>query len=206
MENIKTNQQNQPQQLTGETKKCRKCGSVLPATVDFFYRNSGGKFGLTPRCKPCVNEDNKASHAARLLRDPEKVRAQATERTKRSYRKNLEVNRKKHREFQAKKRANPVEREKINARKRAAGAGLTPEQIRAIFDSQGGVCAICGSSDPGSKAGWNLDHCHSTGRIRFILCTHCNRGLGAFRDDSNLMRKAADMLEKIRNRSEGGAP
>lgn len=197
MENIKTSLPTQPPQSTGDVKECRKCGKAFPASTEFFYRHPSGKFGVTPRCKLCVNEDNKASHAARLLREPEKVRRQATERTKRSYWKNLEENRKRQRDLQSKNRADPVKNDRIKARKKAGGAGLIPEQWQSMFDAQGCKCAICGADNPGSKNGWNTDHCHKSKRVRFILCAHCNRGLGAFKDNPEIMRKAADMIEAI---------
>ena len=56
------------------------------------------------------------------------------------------------------------------------------------------TCAICKSLNQYS-AELSVDHCHKTGKIRWLLCKHCNRGLGAFFDDPNLLRKAADMLE-----------
>ncbi len=177
------------------TKTCRKCGETFPADLEHFYRNVGGKYGLTPRCKPCVNDDNAESHAKRLATDPERIRALANERSKKSYQKHLDKSRERHREHQAKRRADPELRRIINVRKRAAGAGITPKAYDALFKAQGSKCAICESTDPGSKGGWNLDHCHQSNTIRFILCAHCNRGLGAFRDDPMLMRKAADVLE-----------
>jgi len=183
--------------LDENVKTCRKCGVSFPASAKFFYRNPGGRFGLTPRCKSCVDEDNKASLAKRLAASPDAVRARANERAKRHYWKNIEKNRKKQREHQAKRLADPEMRKTIQARKRGGGARLTPEQIEEIFQSQGRVCAICGSDHAGSKGGWNLDHCHKTGRVRFILCAHCNRGLGAFKDNPETMRKAADMIEKM---------
>lgn len=180
------------------TKTCTKCLTQFEATTDNFYKNAGGKFGLTPRCKPCVNTDNEASHAKRLAQDPEKIRALARARAVKSYHKHLDKNREKQRLHQAKRRADPDELLKIQSRKRAGGAGLTPDQLEAMFQAQGCVCAICGSDTPGSKNGWNVDHCHKTNHVRFVLCAHCNRGLGAFRDNPAWMRKAADMLAAIR--------
>ena len=199
MESIKTNPLTLSEQSSSEckTKTCRKCGATFPASLEFFYRNKGGKYGLTPRCKSCVNEDNKESHEKRMCKEPEKVRAQSCARTKRYYHKNLEKSRKKNREYAKAQRADPVKRAKINARKRAGGAGLSLGQIDAMLASQGGCCAICRSPSPGAKAGWNLDHCHRTNSVRFVLCAHCNRGLGAFRDDPEIMRRAADMIEKL---------
>lgn len=184
------------------TKTCRKCEQDHPADLKHFYKNSRGKYGLTPRCKACVNEDNAVSHAKRMATDPERIRALANERSKKSYYRHLDKNRARQRDHQAKRRSDPHEAAKIRARKRAGGSGLTPEEIENIFQSQGCVCAICRSKEPGSKIGWNLDHCHKTGRIRFILCAHCNRGLGAFRDNPNFMRKAADMLDQFMNQED----
>lgn len=196
--NIRDNLPAQSGQSSSDAVKvCTKCGKTLPATAEFFYRHPSGRFKLTPRCKPCVNVDNAASHAKRFAANPEKVRRQATERAKRSYARNLEANRARQREHQKKRRDDPVKGAEIRARKRADGAGLTSGQINDMFARQGCACAICGSRDPGAKAGWNLDHCHSTGVVRFILCAHCNRGLGAFRDNPSLMRRAADMLEAL---------
>lgn len=180
-----------------QTKTCRKCAQELPADLDHFYRNAGGKYGLTPRCKPCVDEDNRLSHAKRLAADPEKIRAQATARSKRHYHNNLDKARATSRASAARARLDPDKLRKIQARKRAAGAGLTPEELEAMFQAQGCVCAICGTDEPGSIIGWNLDHCHKTNRVRFVLCAHCNRGLGAFRDNPAVMRKAADMIEQF---------
>lgn len=173
-------------------KKCRKCGNVFPATLEFFYKNSGGKFGLTPRCKTCVNEDNTESHKKRVEKNPEHIRKLATEKSKRHYHSNLENSRKRSREHAAKTRLDPEKKEKIQARKRAGGAGWSPEQIEALRIKQNNECAICSKPNP-----TDLDHNHKTGEIRFLLCKHCNRGLGAFYDDPILLRKAADMLEKL---------
>lgn len=170
-------------------KTCRKCLQEFPATLEFFYKNAGGKYGVTPRCKSCVNVDNAAGHAKRLAANPEKIRAQAAARSKKHYYKDLEQSRERQCIAQKKARNDPVRGERIKARKRANGAGLTPEEIQQLLNNQGGVCAICG--DPPT----DLDHCHKTGKVRFLLCKHCNRGLGAFKDKPELMRKAAQLLE-----------
>ena len=54
-------------------KTCRKCLKEFPATLEFFYKNSGSKFGVTPRCKACVNQDNAASHAKDLLQTQKRL-------------------------------------------------------------------------------------------------------------------------------------
>lgn len=175
-------------------KQCRKCLQEFPATLEFFYKNAGGKYGVTPRCKSCVNKDNKESAAKR---DPAVVRAQANVRSQRHYYNNLDKCRQTARDSAAKARQDPEKRLNIQSRKRAGGAGLTPEQIEEIRTKQDNLCAICGEIGP-----TDLDHCHATGTVRFLLCKHCNRGLGAFRDRPDLMRKAANLLEAQRDRQQ----
>lgn len=171
-------------------KTCTKCGQTFEATTEFFYRNPGGKYGLTPRCKPCVNQDNKDSAAKR---DPEIIRKQALARSTKHYHKDLEKSRLKHRESAKRARQDPEKRLVIQSRKRAGGAKLTPEEIENIRTLQNNLCAICETPDP-----TDLDHCHTTGRVRWLLCKHCNRGLGAFRDNPEWLEKAAFLLKAIK--------
>lgn len=175
-----------------QEKTCTKCDNTYPATPEFFYKNSGGKFGVTPRCKSCVNADNLAGHAKRLAASPEKVKAQANARSKKHYHGNLEKARSAARQSAAKARQDPTKYAKIQARKRAGGAGLSIEEIQQMRVKQNNACAICNDPDP-----TDLDHCHTTGTVRWLLCSHCNRGLGAFRDSPNLLKKAAAMLETL---------
>lgn len=71
--------------------------------------------------------------------------------------------------------------------------GLTLERVEAMrLDG----CQICGATNGGGRHGQlHIDHDHKTGRIRGMLCHGCNTGLGAFRDDPNLLRRAATYLE-----------
>lgn len=61
-----------------------------------------------------------------------------------------------------------------------------------MFQSQARRCAICQSDEAGRF--WTVDHDHTTGAIRGILCWHCNVGLGHFRDDIVNLVAAADYL------------
>lgn len=168
-------------------KTCTKCGKELPATLEYFYKNSGGKFGLTPRCKPCVNIDNIESAKKR---DPELVKAQASARSRKHYHNNLEKAREVARKSAQKIRSDPNRYKEVRARKRAGGAGLSHDEIEQIRTNQNNLCAICQDPDP-----TDLDHCHKSGEVRWLLCRHCNRGLGAFKDNPALLLKAALMME-----------
>lgn len=72
--------------------------------------------------------------------------------------------------------------------------GLTVEEFDALLDAQGGACAICESPCRTGKR-LAVDHDHGTGDVRGLLCAACNRGLGYFRDDPNLLVRAAAYLK-----------
>lgn len=78
--------------------------------------------------------------------------------------------------------------------------GMTPADYDAMLEAQSGGCAICGTTDGmvhrGRVQRLPVDHCHKTETVRGILCTNCNNGLGRFKDDPALLRKAADYLER----------
>lgn len=93
-------------------------------------------------------------------------------------------------------------------------AALTQAEYDERLKAQDGKCAICGSTEPGKgKSRFAADHDHrccpsvkekkSCGKcLRKLLCHYCNAGLGDFRDDPELLRKAALYLEEYRDEAE----
>lgn len=81
-----------------------------------------------------------------------------------------------------------------------ASFGITLVDYHRMLDAQGGVCATCGEAERRRRGGkltrLAVDHCHSTGAIRGLLCSPCNQAIGLFRDDPDLLRKAAAYLER----------
>lgn len=61
-------------------------------------------------------------------------------------------------------------------------------------------CAICYSPPDGRRV-LAQDHCHESGQLRGFLCLHCNTGLGHFKDDPRLLRRAARYLIKFKTLS-----
>lgn len=74
--------------------------------------------------------------------------------------------------------------------------GLTIEGKAALLAAQGGVCACCGSPSPNHKQGWVVDHDHTSGKVRGVLCQPCNLTLGKVSDSIAHLRSLISYLEK----------
>lgn len=73
--------------------------------------------------------------------------------------------------------------------------GITADEYQAIYDYQGGKCAICRRAT-GARKRLSVDHCHATGRVRGTLCTTCNKYvLGHARDDIAFFERAIEYLK-----------
>lgn len=70
---------------------------------------------------------------------------------------------------------------------------ITGADYDAMHAAQGGVCAICGQPSKTGKLA--IDHCHSTGRVRGLLCISCNRGIGYLGDDPERAFRASEYLK-----------
>lgn len=81
---------------------------------------------------------------------------------------------------------------------------MTPDHFEKMMEAQGGMCAICNTTNPNGEGvdggkqlkTFAMDHDHSTGRIRELLCNLCNRALGFMRDNPQTLRAGALYLEK----------
>lgn len=93
---------------------------------------------------------------------------------------------------------NPEKVKAINARqikrKKLKTFKIDDEQYNNMICIQNNLCAIC--SKESKQRALAIDHCHKTKKIRGLLCSKCNRGLGFFNDDSNLLTKAIEYLSK----------
>lgn len=77
---------------------------------------------------------------------------------------------------------------------------LTVEEYNQMLESQNSVCAICFKSETSTHRGkifrLAVDHCHSTKKIRGLLCRDCNQTLGKFNDDIERFQNAVNYLQK----------
>jgi len=78
--------------------------------------------------------------------------------------------------------------------------GITPDVYTEMLESQNGVCAICGEEQKRKLRGkvlpLHIDHDHATGKVRGLLCHHCNAGLGHFFDKPEVLSRAIAYLQE----------
>ena len=75
--------------------------------------------------------------------------------------------------------------------------GISLDQWEDMYANQGGKCAICKNPEGAERyANMSVDHCHTTGRVRGLLCNNCNRALGLFRDDPAVLASAVVYLKQ----------
>lgn len=174
-------------------KQCSNCLETLPTSS--FYREKRSTTGLTSRCKPCSRQivsdwqkDNRERKNART-----RIWWLDTAEQRHAYQREWAANNSEKLAIYKKSwaEANP---DKVMNAKLIWNYGITLDEYKELLSSQGGKCAICQSA-PLSK---NLcvDHNHDTGKVRGLLCDMCNKGLGHFKDNLELLSKAVKYITK----------
>jgi hypothetical protein len=172
-------------------RKCSNCGGSGP-----FGRSKTAKDGLKSHCKECCAkkqtayrtahpevwaswaatnaEHLKSKDAARYAADPEgaKVRTRSWQlRNPEKFKANMD---------------------RGNLKK----YGLTPEDKQAVFEKQKGKCPICTGLLRTGRTGMQVDHEHASGRVRGLLCAHCNLMLGDFQESPTRFEAAVHYLQR----------
>ena len=166
-----------PSTIGCHQKLCKHCGSVRP--LDDFYPDKKTKDGKSYYCKSCLRERArtwakvnperaKARHAAWVESNPDKAKA-----------------------HQSKSYASGKWRDGWYRR----AYGISEELYLKTLERQKGKCAICGTTEPGGRGRFHVDHDHKSGAVRKLLCKSCNYGLGNFKDRPDILRLAADYLD-----------
>lgn len=175
----------------GITRECTRCGRTL--SLIHFGFHAHGKFGHQPVCRRCKRGQNEEIRTA----NPERAQRAILE----SKAKKPELYRGHQRNWA---RENPLSHRRHHLRQ----YGLTVEQVAAMTLDQKGVCKICGEPPTkengsgtngigvqgNSGSALHVDHDHSKNQVRGLLCGHCNRGLGMFKDDPGRLETAAAYL------------
>lgn len=152
--------------------QCSACKTYK--STDQFHKNDKNKNGVSGKCKECTSIYDMA-------------------------RRGNPIPKKDNYKFKVPKSDPSYMRRK--ALKRDHGISL--EEFEEMEKNQNFVCAICGNKE--SSKGKNtvvmnlsVDHCHNTGKIRGLLCTKCNWGIGLIQDNPKLLLNAAKYLIKSR--------
>ncbi len=175
--------------------RCYACGEEKEESM--FHLNKTTKTGRQSRCKSC----DKKWHAERYVREKEKIRSQSKkwreENKERCANKSLDW-----------KKNNP---DKVKKYQRIANLrksfGIEVHQYEEMLSKQGGVCAICGLKETfihkktNQAASLAVDHCHTTGVVRGLLCKSCNTALGHFKDNTDNLVSAIKYLELFNEKS-----
>lgn len=157
----------------GRRGACRRCGA------EWYYRSLGGKG--TPLCPTCSAEF-KWCYACKLPVAREQFSRDSSTRD------GLDA---RCRACSAGYDAGEFPRRRRYMGKRMTRYGISHDQYLALVAERDGCCEICGEA-----AELHVDHCHETGRVRGLLCGHCNRGIGSLRDDTARLRRAIAYLER----------
>jgi hypothetical protein len=149
-------------------KICTKCGETKSKSL--FPKAVANRGGLRPECKTCFNRYQRAVYAQHI--EQQKARS--------------------HRRFAS----HPHER---RARTLQQKYGISPAYYAEMVQLQQGLCAVCrqpeqAKSQRGRTMQLAVDHDHTTGAVRGLLCNSCNRGIGLFGDDKTRILIAADYL------------
>jgi hypothetical protein len=133
---------------------------------NFSQHKSRGKTYYRGRCRDCLNKQKNAY----LSRPEVKARNKAT-----------------------RKAATPEQRKLQQRRARWKKYGADPDEMEKRLAAHDGKCELCGESVNNNPC---VDHCHSEIKVRGILCTTCNTGLGFFKDSQRLLLLAIDYLNR----------
>lgn len=181
------------------SKTCKKCGELRLFAE--FHKDKHQSDGLTTQCKSCRRikalewRNANIDQARKNCREWEKKNQLHVATRMRQYRA----------EFPSRTRATSsrsYQKHRIKRlhQRREYVFGVTATEYQEMLDIQEGRCAICGDKEKSRTNGGRddraffIDHDHTTGLIRGLLCHFCNAGLGFFRDRVDILDSAIDYL------------
>ena len=169
-------------------KTCKNC--AITSSSDNFHRHSGMDDGHINVCKTCRHEYCKTWR--KNNRESLKIKKAKYHSVVKD-----DINSKRREE----RKQNPSKYKESNLQH---NFGITLSQYNAMLVSQNFTCAVCkypetSKHQSGKVRDLSVDHCHSTGAIRGLLCGKCNKGIGLFQDNKKLLEQAIKYLERVGN-------
>ena len=95
-------------------------------------------------------------------------------------------------------RTKPKNKQALKEYNRMARYGITPDSFKKMLKEQNNKCNICSVEfdELIFNQKINVDHCHTTNKVRGLLCSLCNRGLGQFKDNTERLTNAINYLQE----------
>lgn len=149
-----------------EERTCIDCNGKFLLCSEYFSFKNGY---FSNRCIRCSKDRESEYKAAKYRESPEVYKGRA-----KSYR-----------------QRNPLQ---VRACRLKREFGVDLDWYDATVVLQGGVCAICRRKDEARSL--SVDHCHSSGVLRGLLCRTCNLMLGSAKDDPAILESAKLYLMK----------
>ena len=132
------------------------------STTD-FYKRSASNDGLQNCCKSCSSAASKIRYNDRSEEDKKII-------------------------LESKRIWNKNNRKRLSEKELEWKYGLSSSEYQDLVKSQGGLCAICKTD----TLKLHVDHCHTTGKVRGLLCSGCNTAVGFY---EKRIRSSIDVFE-----------
>ena len=75
--------------------------------------------------------------------------------------------------------------------------GIGVDEYNRMLTEQNHCCKVCGVHEKDLNKALAVDHCHTHGHVRSLLCTNCNTALGLLKEDVNIMKKLIGYVETV---------
>jgi hypothetical protein len=159
----------------------KNCEKTNPQPFSDFAKDKKRKDKVTAYCKSCLKryrDENKVSRNITIQKwrknNPEKMR---------EYRK-------------ANAPSNLIRSQRWRDKFRLQKLyGISNEVYSSMYSNQNGCCAICKKHESSFKKKLHVDHDHSSGAVRGLLCHRCNMGIGMFWDKKEVLLEAYNYLK-----------
>ena len=154
--------------LSVESKKCSSCKVDKPLIE--FHKKKELKDGFRSKCKICISKWQQEHYSK-----PDIKKARIERQRKPEYR---------------------LQQRKHHLKKYY---GITLDDYDTMLKSQNNSCATCKTKTPSgtSTKYFHVDHCHTTNKVRGLLCSRCNMALGILKEDMDVLSNLILYLKDV---------
>ena len=157
-------------------RQCIYCGVLATSLIELelFKKNNKQPHGRENSCKICSNKRNRGI----------KLKVSFSKRAPKS-------------------NTYKLSHEEIKLRKRAAVYNISVDALKALYKEQNYRCKICNISEidlshnNSHRSKLFIDHCHTTGKVRGLLCPDCNSMVGYSKDNPEVLQAGAKYLKDM---------